>query len=553
MASNGSEQVEEQQEVENVAEEAEGETTEPEESTETEAEAAEAETYERTEKYDLFLGRGFSDKISQELDKTYQKKLTGDEEFDDRALDAIGGLDDDTILQVLKHFCESDLSFVQNKSAYICGAIKMFRTKGKGALTKPEQQKVHTPDEDKIKELLERTGYTLNITRSQRQYGGPPPDWEEGTSAPSQGTEVFVKNIPKDWFEDKLVPLFEPCGKIYDIRLILDPTTGLNKGFAFVCFCEKTEAQEAIKTLDGHKANDRFSLSVSISYKMNRIFVGSIPKTKQKEQIMEEFGKATDGLKDVIVYTSSDDKSLNRGFAFLEYEDHKAAFTARKKLMSGRVQVFGGVNISVDWADPIIEPDEETMSKVKVVYIRNLTPAATEEKIKEKFSEFGELEKVKKIKDYCFVHYKERESAEKAIEGMDEKEFEGGVIPVCLAKPQGMNKKKERQARMQQSGGGYWDNSGGYGRQRGGGGMQRGNRGGGGGGMGYQQGGYQPDFGGYDDYYFGYDSGYQDYGGDWSYGGYGYGGRGGRGGPRGGYYYYYPKHNRISGRKTAKV
>lgn len=121
----------------------------------------------------------------------------------------------------------------------------------------------------------------------------------------------------------------------------------------------------------------------------------------------------SDGLKDVIVYTSSDDKSLNRGFAFLEYEDHKAAFTARKKLMSGRVQVFGGVNISVDWADPIIEPDEETMSKVKVVYIRNLTPAATEEKIKEKFSEFGELEKVKKIKDYCFVHYKERESAEK--------------------------------------------------------------------------------------------------------------------------------------------
>lgn len=59
--------------------------------------------------------------------------------------------------------------------------------------------------------------------------------------------QVFVKNIPKDWFEDKLVPLFEPCGRIYDIRLILDPTTGYNKGFAFVCFCEKSEAQEAIK------------------------------------------------------------------------------------------------------------------------------------------------------------------------------------------------------------------------------------------------------------------------------------------------------------------
>lgn len=61
--------------------------------------------------------------------------------------------------------------------------------------------------------------------------------------------QVFVKNIPKDWYEDKLVPLFEPCGKIYDIRLILDPVTGYNKGFAFVCFCEKSEAQEAIKTV----------------------------------------------------------------------------------------------------------------------------------------------------------------------------------------------------------------------------------------------------------------------------------------------------------------
>lgn len=68
--------------------------------------------------------------------------------------------------------------------------------------------------------------------------------------------QVFVKNIPKDWFEDKLVPLFEPCGKIYDIRLILDPTTGLNKGFAFVCFCEKTEAQEAIKTVSAAMSFD---------------------------------------------------------------------------------------------------------------------------------------------------------------------------------------------------------------------------------------------------------------------------------------------------------
>lgn len=560
MSENGSDHAQEpQEEVEAAAPEGEEEEAQAEGEGEQEesAESAEAEPepepYERTDKYDRFLGEGFPDKVSQELDKTYQKKLSEDEELDDRAIAAVKELDEETALQVLKHFCESDLSYVQNKSAYLCGAIKMFRTKGKNVGSKPEPEKINGPDEAKIKELLERTGYSLNVTRSQRQYGGPPPGWE-GDSAPAQGTEVFVKNIPKDWYEDKLVPLFEPCGKIYDIRLILDPVTGYNKGFAFVCFCEKSEAQEAIKTLNGHKANERFSLSVSISYRMNTLYVGSIPKTKKKDEILEEFGKITTGLKDVTLYTSQE-SNRNRGFAFLEYEDHKSAAAARRSLMNKRVTVFGGVNVTVDWADPVIEPDEETMAKVKVVYVRNLTSAATEEKIKEKFAEFGEIEKVKKMKDYCFVNFKEREGAIKSIEEMNDKEYEGSTISVCLAKPPQENKKKkERLARMQNPGG-FWDNQG-YGRGGRGGGM----RGRGGMGGGYQQ-RYPPDYG-YEGYYGGYDGGYAGDYGDWSYGGfdegygYGYGsprgGRGGRGQMRGGYYHY-PKYNRISGRKTAKV
>jgi len=36
--------------------------------------------------------------------------------------------------------------------------------------------------------LLERTGYSLDISTSQRKYGGPPPGWEG--PAPGTGTEV---------------------------------------------------------------------------------------------------------------------------------------------------------------------------------------------------------------------------------------------------------------------------------------------------------------------------------------------------------------------------
>lgn len=78
-------------------------------------------------------------------------ELSEDEELDDRAIAAVKELDEDTALQVLKHFCESDLSYVQNKSAYLCGAIKMFRTKGKNVGSKPEPEKINGPDEAKIK------------------------------------------------------------------------------------------------------------------------------------------------------------------------------------------------------------------------------------------------------------------------------------------------------------------------------------------------------------------------------------------------------------------
>lgn len=70
-----------------------------------------------------------------------------------------------------------------------------------------------------------------------------------------------------------------------------------------------------------------------------------------------------EGLSDVILYHQPDDKKKNRGFCFLEYEDHKTAAQARRRLMSGKVKVWGNL-VTVEWADPIEDPDPEVMAKV---------------------------------------------------------------------------------------------------------------------------------------------------------------------------------------------
>lgn len=45
--------------------------------------------------------------------------------------------------------------------------------------------------------LLERTGYTLDVTTGQRKYGGPPPESVHSGTQPPIGTEVRIRIIKK--------------------------------------------------------------------------------------------------------------------------------------------------------------------------------------------------------------------------------------------------------------------------------------------------------------------------------------------------------------------
>ena len=58
-------------------------------------------------------------------------------------------------------------------------------------------------------------------------------------------------------FEDELIPLFENCGKIWDMRLMMDPMTGLTRGYGFITFCEREAATEAVAQVS-IKSSDSF-------------------------------------------------------------------------------------------------------------------------------------------------------------------------------------------------------------------------------------------------------------------------------------------------------
>lgn len=317
------------------------------------------------------------------------------------------------------------------------------------------------PNETALVALMERTGYNMVQENGQRKYG-PPPGWNG--ASPPRGCEIFVGKIPRDVYEDELVPVFESVGRIYEMRLMMD-FDGKNRGYAFVMYTEKHEAKRAVRELNNYEVRPGRLLGVCSSVDNCRLFIGGIPKTKKREEILEEVSKVTEGVLDVIVYASAADKMKNRGFAFVEYESHRAAAMARRKLMPGRIQLWGH-QIAVDWAEPEIDVDEDVMETVKILYVRNLMMETSEETIRQVgltvqcrgsvmlftifnkspikifsfnqvFSQWnpGCVERVKKIRDYAFVHFNSRDDAVLAMDHLNGTEVEGSCIEVTLAKP----------------------------------------------------------------------------------------------------------------------
>jgi len=86
---------------------------------------------------------------------------------------------------------------------------------------------------------------------------------------------------------------------------------------------------------------------------------------------------------------------------------------------------------------------EETQASGSKVYVGNLPFSVAQEKLKELFSEFGEITEATVISDkfsgrskgFGFVTFAKAEDAAKAIAALNEKDIEGRPLKVSEAKP----------------------------------------------------------------------------------------------------------------------
>jgi hypothetical protein len=91
--------------------------------------------------------------------------------------------------------------------------------------------------------------YVVHIEPKERRVGGPPLNWKG--PRPSSKCKVvckhsnhscyhnFVGNLPLDMLEDDLMPLLQDIVYMWSFRLPMNPSTNLNRGYAFIRFTAK--------------------------------------------------------------------------------------------------------------------------------------------------------------------------------------------------------------------------------------------------------------------------------------------------------------------------
>ncbi|XP_051122177.1 uncharacterized protein LOC127245384 [Andrographis paniculata] len=231
--------------------------------------------------------------------------------------------------------------------------------------------------------------------------------------------EVFVGGLDKDATESDLRKVFSEVGEVTEVRLMMNPQTKKNKGFAFLRFATVEQAKRACSELKNPVVHGK-QCGVTPSQDSDTLFLGNICRTWTKEALKDKLKHYGIGnIEDLTLVEDSNNVGMNRGFAFLEFSSRSDAMDAFKRLQKRDV-VFGVDRpAKVSFADSFIDPGDEIMAQVKTVFVDGISAAWDEEDVKDLLKKYGEIEKVElarnmpsaRRKDFGFVTFDTHDAA----------------------------------------------------------------------------------------------------------------------------------------------
>ncbi|GFT98540.1 APOBEC1 complementation factor [Trichonephila clavipes] len=214
-----------------------------------------------------------------------------------------------------------------------------------------------------------KSNYVYKFTQVNGQRICGPPEGFDTLPQPPKGCEVFLGKLPRDMYEEELMPVVEQIGMIYEFRLMMD-FSGSTRGYAFVTYTNKEDAERAVELLNRLEVRPGRRIGAMKSVDNCKLRVDGIPTYKTDDEVHSEIIKFTEGVEKTYVAPHPLDKTKNNGSAFIEYKNHRYASKARRVLIGGSIKLFGK-KTTFNWADPDIDKiNEKDLKENECSWIR---------------------------------------------------------------------------------------------------------------------------------------------------------------------------------------
>ena len=262
-------------------------------------------------------------------------------------------------------------------------------------------------------------------------------------NAARKWTNLYVKNIPKNWSEEDLAKRFETCGKIASLLIKKDPE-GKSKGFGFVDYEEHESAKDAVEKIDGTEVPIPAEEIAEMKKKR-----AERRAAKAAAAAAESAEDAKGDTKKAETAASTDDKD----------EDEESYPTTRKLVVCRFLKKRERLKMI---AEKAARDKQERIKEFigKNLYVRNLVDSVTEEALIERFKEFGTVKSCRIMKDengrlkgFGFLCMSERDEANRALQSMNNVMFMGKPLFVALWQPKEDRAQFLQRKHMMQRGG----------------------------------------------------------------------------------------------------
>lgn len=214
----------------------------------------------------------------------------------------------------------------------------------------------------------------------------PPPGLKKGGSSSGKGRNsrkgkkepvfdsqnLIINYLPPDMDSHRLRNLFSPYGNIINCKVVMDHQTGLSKGYGFVKFQQREQAEQAIKNLNGYKIGQK-TLKVSTARKTSRkgggetgptnLYIANLDKEIDSSDLQRYFSKVGYIVQCRVL---KDEKGITRRIGFVRYDNNDSALRAIKEFDGKKLDGKGSV-IQVRFANtPRAPPGSQQYSSPRI-------------------------------------------------------------------------------------------------------------------------------------------------------------------------------------------